>query len=389
MEGLWPEGEGAWPEDGNTSNGTTSCEIYHTHKYKMVAVIAASTGTFSVLASLTVISVIAVFKKYNVFIQRLILYLCLAAALNSLCITLRFARLAPDTSDWHRLCVATAFIDQTTLWSLTIAFSCLTFSMLITVVFNKDTKALEFGYIFLIFIFPLAFNWIPFLQESYGEAGAWCWIRTKNYDHDCSVHKLGMYLKYALWYAPHYVVLGVLFVVYLVVVTNVIRKRNHWRWLYSSEPAVRAEQLKMKELVMPIIFYPLGFFLLNLVPLINRVYDSINGPNYILWVLHASLSPLQGGYIALVYVLDRDTMRRLNLKELRAYLFHRRTPVEEYPATRGFTDSYDAKTMSPDGSVSSTEGVKVALNISKKGKNSYGSTDDTKTSTYTVESEKV
>lgn len=377
--------EQAWTEDGNTSNVTTTCDIYHSNKYRTVAIIAASTGTFSALASLTVISVIAIFKKYNIFIQRLILYLCLVSAVNSLSITTRFARLAPHTAGWNRVCIATAFIDQTTLWSLTIAFCCLTFNMLIAVVFNKSTKGLEMGYIFFIFIFPLAFNWIPFLQDSYGEAGAWCWIRTANYDADCSVHKLGLYLKYVLWYVPHYVVLVALLVVYLVVVANVIRKRNRWRGLYSTEPTMREEQLQMKELVMPIIFYPLGFFILNLVPLINRVYDTVDGPNYVLWVLHASLSPLQGGYIALVYVLDRDTMRRLNLRELRAYLFHRRTRVEEYPATRGLTDSYDANTMSPEGSLGSTEGVKVALHSGKKGK-SYGSTDN---KTYIVESEKV
>lgn len=355
-------------------------------RYKTVAVIAASTGTFSLLASMAVISVIVLFKKYNFFIQRLILYLCITAALNSMSIMMRFSRLAPKSSDWARVCIAAAF-DQTTLWALNIAFCCLTFNMLIAVIFNRSTKGLEMGYIFLIFVSPFLFNWIPFLQESYGEAGAWCWIRTKNYHDGCSVHMLGRWFKYALWYVPHYVMLVVLLVAYVVIVINVIRKRNHWRGLYSTEPAVRAQQQLMTELVMPIIFYPLGFFILTLVPLINRVYDTFDGPNYVLWVLHASLSPLQGGYIALVYVLDKDTMRRLNLRELRAYLFHRRTPVEDYPATRGFTDSYEANTLSPEGSLSSTEGVKVTLNTGTKGK-SYGSMDKAGESSCTIKNEK-
>lgn len=370
-------------------NNTTSCEIFQQQKYKTVAVIAASTGTFSMLAAMAVISVIVVFKKYNFFIQRLILYLCLSAALNSASIVMRFSKLAPETPGWKKVCIATAFVDHTTLWSLNIAFLCLTFNMLITVVFNKSTKFLEIGYICLIFMVPLMFTWIPFLQESYGESGAWCWIRTENNQNsNCTKHMFGMYLAFITWYVPHYFLLCVLLVVYAVVVVNVIRKRNHWRGLYSSEPAIRTQQQQMKELVMPIIFYPLGFFALNLVPLINRVYNIVDGPNYVLWVLHAILSPLQGGYIALVYVLDKDTMRRLNLRELHAYLFHRRTPVEDYPATRGFTDSYDANTISPEGSLSSTEGVKVALNFGTKAKD-YGSTDHTKHSSYTEANEKV
>lgn len=378
-------GNGRMDEDDNQIN-QTSCDIYHQDKYTTVAMVAASTGTLSLLASMAVISIIVIFKKYNVFIQRLILYLCITAALNSISIMMRFTRLGhKDEPNWKIACIAAAFIDQTTLWSLSIAFLCLTFNMLITVVFNKSTKRLEMGYICLIFFVPLAFNWVPFLQESYGESGAWCWIRTEDFHQNCSTHMMGLYLKYALWYIPHYVLLGAMLVAYLVIVVNVIRKRNHWRGLYSTEPEVHTQQQQVTELVMPIIFYPLGFFILNLFPLINRVYDNIDGPNYTLWMMHAAFSPLQGGFIALVYVLDRDTMRRLNLSELRAYLFHRRTPVEEYPATRGFTDSYDANAMSPNGSMSSNEDVKVALNLDTKGKR-YGSMYTTRTS---VESEKV
>ena len=339
-----------------------------------LAMVAASTGTFSFLASVAVIFVIVLLKKYDFFIQRLILYLCIAAALNSASIMLRFSRVryASDSADLDRLCTAAAFIDQTTLWSLTIAFCCMTFNMLIVTLFNRSTKGLEMGYIFFIFLFPLMFNWIPFLQHSYGESGAWCWIRTVNDDDDCSTHKLGMVLSLTLWYVPHYVVLAILFVSYIVTVLNVLRKRHHWKGVYSTE--LRTDQQKTKELIMPILFYPLGFLFLNLFPLINRLYDIFekgDDPNYYLWLLHAVFSPLQGGYIAMVYVLDKDTLCRLHPRELWAHIKYRTTPVREYPATRGFTDSYEANKFSPDGSTSSFEDIKVALNEDKR--RNYGS----------------
>lgn len=354
-----------------------SCEEYHSKKYTTVAMIAASTGTLSTLASITVILVIILFKKHHFFIQRLILYLCIVAAVNSISIMLRFARVDdnPLDPDRHRLCVATAFIDQTTLWSLTIAFFCLTFNMLMVTVFNRSTKGLEMVYIFAIFLLPITFNWIPFLEDSYGEAGAWCWIRTHDYyDPNCTTHKLGVYLSYALWYVPHYLLLSLVLLAYIVTVINVIRKSYHWRGLYSTE--LDTEQQKIKELVMPIIFYPLGFLILNLFPLINRIYGTVHAgnPNYVLWILHAALSPLQGGYIALVYVLDKDTFQRLKPRELWAYLFHRKSPVQDYPAARGFTDSYDANSFPTNDSTSYFEGVKVVLNEGKVGRN-YGSID--------------
>lgn len=381
----------------NSSNVTTPCDVYQDNKYMTVALIAASSGTLSLVASLSVILVILIFKKYNFFIQRLILYLCIAAALNSASIMMRFSRVTHHTegNDLHNLCVAMAFIDQTTHWSVTIAFTCMTFNMLIVVLFNRSTKGLEMGYFCIIFFFPLMFNWMPFLQEGYGEAGAWCWIRSHNYRQNCSKNRFGLIMQYALWYVPHYLVLGCLFIAYLVLIINVIRKSYHWRGLYRSTTEQQSQQrLMMKEMVMPIIFYPLGFLVLNLFPLMNRMYDTFHDPSYILWILHAVFSPLQGGYIALVYVLDRETMRRLTLRELKAYLFHRRTPVKEYPATRGFTDSYDANMLSQEDEeslASATEEDKVTVNKGRDGRRSrgYGSTDDKETTRPLLISENV
>ena len=332
------------------ANSSHSCEQYYTVGYQNVAIVAASSGSFSLLASTLVILVIVLFKKHHIFIQRLILYLCIAAALNGASITLRFSRIAYNFEDTDfsesvhlkMLCVASAFLGQTTIWALTLAFCCLTFNMLIAILFNKSTQRLEIGYFLFIFLVPVFFTWVPFLHESYGEAGAWCWIRAENYNetsHNCTTHRLGVYLRYALWYVPHYLILATLLLAYLVVVANVVRKSRHWRGLYNAES--QSEQQKMQELVMPLIFYPLGFLFLNLFPLINRIYETINhNPSYVLWVLHAAFSPLQGGFIALVYVLDKDTIRRLRPRELWAYIRYRRTPVGDYPSSGGITDSY-------------------------------------------------
>ena len=322
------------------------CELYLSTTYMKIAMLAASMGVFSTLASVAVIAVIIVFKKYNFFIQRLILYLCIAAALNSASIVLRFSR-AGNLHDQTimNLCVATAFIDQTTKWSLCIAYVCLTLNILITVVFNSSTQSIEKGYFIAIFMFPLAFNWIPFLQSSYGEAGAWCWIRSKNYASvtdpaigNCSEHHFGMYLRYALWYVPNYAILCVMVIAYILIVAKLIRNTSRWKGLYSTEAIHQKE--RMKELAKPVIFYPLVYLILNLIPLINRSYETIYGPNTVLWILHALLSPLQGGFIALLYALDRDTLHRLNPRELFAYLLHRKTPIQEYPVIEDITDSY-------------------------------------------------
>lgn len=327
-------------------NSSLRCD-YQDYKYRMVAVVAACVGTFSLLASLFVIGITIIFRKYNFFIQRLVLYLSIAAALNSVAVVLRFSMLdrSSNTEFLLYLCKISAFIDQTTLWSLNIAFCCLTFSMLVVVLFNRTTHGLELAYVFFIFLFPIMFNWIPFLKGLYGPAGAWCWIKSYDYEVDtdgslvnCTRNPMGFYMQYILWYVPHDALLLVLLVVYLIVVSFVIcRRYQQWRGLYRE---VESNSDRVKNFVLPIIFYPLGFFILNMFPFINRLYDNLHGPNLVLWVLHAAMSPLQGGYIALVYVLDRDTLKRLNPREIHAYLL-RRTQISEYPVRGGLADSYD------------------------------------------------
>ncbi len=346
-------------EDYSTNNGSgeeLKCQEYETDRYKNLALIAASMGIVSLVASFLVILVIVILKKYQIFVQRLILYLSIVIALNAVTLTLRFSRVEyrnRSNEYLKTLCMATAFLDQSTRWCMTIAYTCLTFTLLIAVTFKTSGERFEREYIFGIFVLPFLINWIPFVHKTYGEAGAWCWIRTKNYMYDddgnitsCSNHQFGVVLTYVLWYVPNYVILFSVLVVYVIVIIILIRKSRHWRGVYSTEVDVPQEKNQMKELVMPIILYPIAFFVLNFFPLLNRVYETFLEPNYYLWLLHAIFSPLQGGFVAVLYAMDKDTLRRLSMKECLAYLLHRKTNIYEYPASKAKTDSYERLTGS-------------------------------------------
>jgi len=115
-------------------------------------------------------------------------------------------------------------------------------------------------------------------------------------------------------------------------------KTQHHLWEGKYDPETeRRKEMQLKE-VRPLLWYPLIFLLLNLFPLINRLYDASDGPPIIaLWYLQAIFSPLQGGFIAIVYTLDKETRQRLNCAEIRGALS--RAVITEYPAEEGFSDS--------------------------------------------------
>ena len=110
------------------------------------------------------------------------------------------------------------------------------------------------------------------------------------------------------------------------------------------------QEMQQKE-IRPLIWYPLIYLVLNIFPLINRIHDSIDGdnPEVALWILHALFFPLTGVFIALVFILDHETFRRLRWRHLQAAareLCSGGNDVREYPIGPVQTDSFSDATRS-------------------------------------------
>lgn len=293
------------------------------------------------LACVGVIILIILMKKYMFFIQRLIFYLSIAALSNCIVMALRFIRLADHDGKFedpvlHHVCIIAGFLDETTAWYVTLAFVCITITLFRSAVFHKDSEKFEILYILIIFVSPLFVTWIPFIHNTYGEAGPWCWIR--KHDDNCAHDKFGVVLRYALWYVPNYVILGIVFLAYVFIIINVLRKKHKWFGRYDPETKHRKEMMTKE--VWPLLLYPLGYILISLFPLMNRLHDTFSdGELEALWILHAIFEPFGGAYIALIYTFDRETLRRLNLSRMIASICSK-TKIKEYPVKKGYTDSF-------------------------------------------------
>ena len=325
-------------DEGNCSS-TSDQNVFNTYPYFVVTMLSAATALVSMFACLVVVVLVFALKKYYFFTQRLILYLSLAALLDAISIALRLQLLGPEVPG---LCMFTAFVDQITAWAELIAICCITLNLLLLVIYRLQTAKFELLFVFMIFIFPLTFNWIPFIKGAYWRAGAWCWIRSKN--DDCSRFVFGTVLRFILWWIPLYVILVTLIITYCVIIYHMRKKRHTWEGKYDPE-STKLQKMMAKE-VRPLLWYPLIYFVINIFPLINRIYDTISPePELALWILHAIFSPLQGGFIALAFTLDKETLKRLNRAQIRATFFQgiqRQPSAHEYPATkpRGYTDSF-------------------------------------------------
>ena len=324
-----------------TTSESNVCSVFETYPYVIVATLSACAGIVSALCCIFVICLVFLLKKHYFFIQRIILYHCLATLFRSLSVVLRFHRLGyeAESTAQDTLCVISGFTSQLTLWSMMTGYSVMTFTLLMTAVFHKNVARLERLYVVLMFILPLTFNWIPFIGNSYGLAGLWCWIR--NVNDDCTQYRLGEILRHVLWHAPFFGLLFVMIPTYLLTIVYVARQRFCKLKKKSSKMRRDSEMEKTRkhinDEVWPILFFPFGVIFCNIFILIDTFYSFTNtDPLYAIWILHGIFGELQGGYIALVYVLDRNTLKRLTYSNVKAVITRaRKDRVHEYPTDEG------------------------------------------------------
>ena len=288
----------------------TDCFPYRAREYQAVTIVSSSVACVSALTCLLVIAGILYFKKYMFFTQRLILYLGIAALLNATAEILRLHSVFFNADfGWQkRVCMFSGFFEQVTTWWQLLAVAGITLSVFLKVVCGKRPEKFQVLFPAMIFLFPLTFNWIPFIHSTYGRAGAWCWIR--DVSSDCSRSTLGQYLRFVLWYIPLYVILFFLLVGYFIILYKIRSLSRKWHGRY--DPDAEEERDKMRREVWPLLWYPAFYLMLNIFPLVNRVQGAISTqPVVALWFLQAISSPLQGGFVSLAFALDSETVRRL------------------------------------------------------------------------------
>lgn len=301
-----------------SQEATNSCSPFTGSEYAAVGGLYAASGFISLLASCFVLFLIVLFKRWKFFTQRMVLYLAASVAFQSVAAIIARVDYNNETTEFYvRFCEFSAFVGQNASWSVLMAVASITVYVFVLSVFSKRTDRLEIGYVLFTFVLPLLFNWIPFIERTYGKAGAWCWIR--NQDDMCNTTAFGVVLQFVLWYVPLYVILCILIGLYVTILVKVhCFSRNRWIVDYKHEEENRNKQLSRE--IRWLLWYPLIYFIINLFPLCLRIHGlaAPRNPNLGLWILTAIFLPLQGLLNAIVFALDVDTRKKLKWVHLRA-----------------------------------------------------------------------
>ncbi len=315
----------------------SNCSHFNTTIFTAVAGVRCFSAVLSILASLSVTVMILVFRKYHFFIQRLILYLSFASIFNGLSKALQLAFRHPTTKLGRDYCTIVAFMDQQSDWSVFLSTLVITIHLYLKAVHNKTLK-LEILCLITIFIMPITFNWVPFIHNTYAEAGPWCWINL--YDKNCTRNNFGLGLRIALWFVPSNLIIVIITVLYGIMLISLRRQKYKYKAQYS--PQLEMDWKMKKREVRVLILYPLALLLVEIPASVSRIIEMVYDQSiYPLWFIQAFFTPLQGGLVCLVYALDPETRSRLRNCSLRHVWNHlsEENRINEYPVKQGITDS--------------------------------------------------
>ena len=187
--------------------------------------------------------------------------------------------------------------------------------------FSRQTDRFEVVYLFFIVIFPVLINWIPFIDSAYGNSGAWCWIRSE--DATCNTFLFGQVVQFVLWYIPFYLLLTILLFLYVMILIKIHCFDQRRKWTENNyQRSEEWHQIKVTSReVRSLLRYPLIYFLFNLFSLALRIYGAFDNDAETLlplYVLTAVAFPIHSSFIAVAFMLDPDTRKRLRWAQIKS-----------------------------------------------------------------------
>ena len=320
-----------------------NCSILSVDDRIVVGIVAAVADFISIICCIFVIFLIIIFKKYVFSTQRVILYLTITVLLYGI------ARIIRDGSAKmlftnNTMCVGIAFTCQYLATSILVAINCIMLELFLKGIFNKNLDKLEWFYPFLIFLLPAPITSIPLITDNYGATRASCTIQDFN-PYNCERSVSGLILHIILWWLPAALTIVAGGIAY--VTTFIYLSAQSSQYNAMNDPDWKAKPKRLKEEFKYFRYYPPVFLLIELIPIVDGIYNFLhpNSPILAMTILSNTITGLLGGFVAVVFTLDPLTRQRLRRSHLRAACMLNvcnKDDVSEYPAlVSSVTDSLE------------------------------------------------
>ena len=145
--------------------------------------------------------------------------------------------------------------------------------------------------------------WVPYIKQTYGLSGPFCWVRSTRYDKNCtkSVDLTSQMIYYGL-----YELVGVISVFLCIIFLAMYRKM---RKSYQFE---KARKLLRKALIL--MTFQIIYVITVSFQLFTRLYTAFTGAHksYEIWIVYALISPLRQLVFPLACLFTFFSLRKLS-----------------------------------------------------------------------------
>jgi len=291
-----------------TANYSLDCPLWpdHPNQCKTILIVQRFFSSLSLIGCLFIITFIWLFRMYKYFVQRLILFLSISAALSSI------SFLIGDLYTDHNMCEFQAFIMQYFGWATLLWVVAITINILLVM---RNIQSSKYERWFHLFCWGSSLIWatLPFIGNNYGPAGVWCWIK-----RDATA------MRFGTWYIPIFLVIIFLLLAYLKILLFGLQQNGRWSGTYNAENE-HSKSMLAKE-VKPLAAFPLIYFILSIPPLIYRIDDFTHPhlfPNYTLMVFSVISAPSVGALNAIAFAFYSELLKQLTWEQVKSsFLSH-------------------------------------------------------------------
>lgn len=311
--------------------------------YKIVAAVRAASALFSLVFSISALVLNVASKKYLVPLHRMVLYFSVSGIVTGISKALSRVDYFEKNESTAAFCIFAAFLDEYTGWTSVLSALSIAYNLCMDVLGRaNDSKCAQRFWLLLIFVGPLAFSWIPFINLAYGQSADWAWCSLRRVREDCSIFTIATVFHYSIWFVPAATLITVIFILYAITVVVVVRRRVRWYPVNNNIDSFKNKRKTEREvaiLALPLLV----FFVTNGLSLFVTVTEQLKVHVFPLWIAYASLPQISAALIAFLMTVDKDSCRAL----ARCNLIRHRRAVKEYEIKEVIESSGTIKRTSP------------------------------------------
>ena len=290
----------------HNATDTHKCHLWpkEPRRCRNISIVLQTFSSLSLIGCLVIVGLIMILKKYKSTLQSLILWLSVSDFFRSLVYLLPHPKKNQVTYCHFKGFFDQYFISAHLLWVFMITVNCL------LIVKRMPYQQYYKWCHVMVWVGSLFLAIIPFIKDSYGEAGIWCWIK-----HDTG-------FRFGVWYAPLFVLGFCMISINVYLIWFLMKNQRHGNNRSDDE---RTAHKRMRKDLILLFAYPVFYILFYIPIFIYRVTEETNPngkPNYGLTIAIVVLTPCLGVVYAVAFVLINASLKEISITLLKEKLLN-------------------------------------------------------------------